>query len=257
MAQSKVPQVSEADIGKMEAFVRGVVADAGAKGVVIGLSGGLDSAIVTKICADAIGAEKVLNIFMPCGTTPGGDYDATEALSDLWGTEYLCLDIQPAVDALSAVLPDGQSNLDRGNVAARCRMAVLFNYARVRGYLVVGTSNRSEMMTGYFTKFGDNACDMQLISGYYKTQVRELARMAGVPEDIVSKPPSAGFWEGQTDEDEIGMPYSDLDSILVCIEEGMDEAEVSSVTGIPAEKVGRIFSMVRSTGHKRSPPLHP
>ncbi|MFT0899013.1 NAD+ synthase [Candidatus Methanoprimaticola sp. MG2] len=254
----KIPQITNEDAEGLIGFIKSTVESAGCKGVVVGLSGGVDSATVTKLCADAIGAENVLNVFMPSRVTPVEDYKTTSELSTLWGTEYKVVDVQPAVDALAAVLLSGRETpLERGNISARCRMIVLYNLAKKRNYLVVGTSNQSELMMGYFTKFGDGACDMTPMANLYKTEVRQLARIIGVPEPIIAKPPSAGLWEGQTDESEMGIRYEDLDGILYDLEQDRSDSQIAVDTGLPIEEIDRIRRQVKSMEHKRLPAIRP
>ena len=258
MTEVKIPNITADDVNDLKRFIKDSVAKARAKGVVIGLSGGIDSAVVTKLCADALGPENVLNVFMPSRVTPVEDYKTTMELSNLWGTEYRVVDVQPAVDALVAVLlSDAETPLERGNISARCRMIVLYNMAKKRQYLVMGTSNQSEIMMGYFTKFGDGACDVTPLANMYKTEVRQIAALIGVPEDIITKPPSAGLWEGQTDEKEMGIRYEDLDSILYEMEQDKTDSQIASDTGLPKEKVSEIRRQVELMEHKRLPAVRP
>ena len=258
MSGTSLPDITAEDVETLRAFIRRSVAETGANGVVIGLSGGIDSAVVTKICADALGPERVLNIFMPSRETPAEDYKITQELSGSWGTDYRVVDIQPAVDSLAAVLLTGKETpLERGNISARCRMIVLYNFAKKMGRLVVGTSNQSEIMMGYFTKFGDGACDITLLANMYKTEVRQIARMIDVPESIIARPPSAGLWEGQTDESEMGIKYDCLDQILYRMEGDMSDQEIATEVGIEKSKVAEIRAQVRSMEHKRLQPRRP
>ena len=236
-------------------FLRDIMADTGCKGFVIGLSGGIDSAVVTKLAADAVGGDKILNIFMPVDSTPKDDYDITESMSRMWGTKLKVMNIQSAVDTFVKITGT-EDRMDIGNIAARSRAIVLFNEARRNGYIVLGTSNRSELMMGYFTKFGDGACDAMPISGLFKTQVRELAREIGIPEEVILKPPSAGLWEGQTDEGDMQITYDDLDRILMAMDEGKDPASLVSDT-MTIEDVQRVVRRVSSMVHKTSPPYRP
>ena len=253
-----VPTVTQDDVDELIAFIRSTLEKTGCKGVVIGLSGGLDSAVVTKLCVDALGPDKVLNIFMPSGVTISDDYIQTKDLSKLWGTEYRIMDIQPAVDSLQSVLlSKEEAPLDRGNISARCRMIVLYNQARKRNFLVMGTSNQSELMMGYFTKFGDGACDVTPLANMYKTQVRELAKLIGVPGEFIIKPPSAGFWAGQTDEEEMQITYDELDKILYGFEQEAGDKEISAFSGVSLEKVQDIRTRVAAAAHKRLPPIRP
>ena len=253
-----IPTVTQDDADGLVSFIRETMERTGCKGVVIGLSGGLDSAVVTKLCVDALGPEKVLNIFMPSRVTVSEDYVVTKDLSKKWGTEYRIMDIQPAVDSLqSVVLSQEEAPLDRGNISARCRMIVLYNQARKRNYLVMGTSNQSELMMGYFTKYGDGACDVTPLANMYKTQVRELAKLIGVPGEFIIKPPSAGFWAGQTDEGEMGITYESLDHVLHAIENGWTDADISADVGVDVAQVAEIRARVKAMAHKRVPAARP
>ena len=253
-----VPTVTQDDVDELIDFIRSTLERTGCKGVVIGLSGGLDSAVVTKLCVDALGPDKVLNIFMPSGVTISDDYILTKDLSKLWGTEYRIMDIQPAVDSLQSVLlSKEEAPLDRGNISARCRMIVLYNQARKRNFLVMGTSNQSELMMGYFTKFGDGACDVTPLANMYKTQVRELAKLIGVPGEFIIKPPSAGFWAGQTDEEEMQITYDELDKILYGFEQEAGDKEISAFSGVSMEKIQDIRTRVAAAAHKRLHPIRP
>ena len=258
MTEVRIPNITAEDVESLKGFIRDSVARANAKGVVIGLSGGIDSAVVTKLCADAIGSENVLNVFMPTRVTSPEDYKVTAELSSKWGTEFRVVDVQPAVDALVAVLlSDAETPLERGNISARCRMIVLYNMAKKRQYLVMGTSNQSEIMMGYFTKFGDGACDVTPLANMYKTEVRQIAALIGVPEEIIVKPPSAGLWEGQTDEKEMGIKYEDLDAILYEMEQDKTDSQIAADTGLPKEKVTEIRRQVQLMEHKRLPAIRP
>ena len=254
----KIPQITEEDVADLTGFIRSTIQRIGCKGVVVGLSGGVDSATVTKLCVDALGPEKVLNVFMPSRVTPAEDYKTTSELSSIWGTEYRVVDVQPAVDALAAVLLSGRETpLERGNISARCRMIVLYNLAKKRDYIVMGTSNQSELMMGYFTKFGDGACDVTPLANMYKTEVRQIARIIGVPEPIIAKPPSAGLWEGQTDESEMGITYENLDGILYDMEQDRTDPQIAADTGLPLSEIERIRKQVVSMEHKRLPAARP
>lgn len=256
MTMESIPKIDSNDVRRIEDFIRSVADASGCSGVVIGLSGGLDSAVVTKLCVDALGNDKVLNIFMPSGAASDDDLIAAKELSTLCGTELKVISVQPAVESFLSVL-SSDGDMDRGNISSRCRMIILYNIARRNNLLVMGTSNKSELMMGYFTKYGDGGCDVVPIADLYKTQVRELARMIGVPESFIMKPPSAGFWAGQTDEDEMHITYSELDRILFGLEKGMGEAEIADYAGVTLDKVSEIISTVRKTAHKRTMPVRP
>ncbi len=258
MAGVSIPNITAEDVQGILDFIRETVKKIGCEGVVIGISGGIDSAVVTKLCADAIGPDKVLNVFMPSRVTPAEDYKTTAELCSMFGTEYKVIDIQPAVDALMAVLLSGKETpLERGNVSARCRMIVLYNLAKKRNSIVMGTSNQSELMMGYFTKFGDGACDVTPLANMYKTEVRQIAAMIGIPNAIIAKPPSAGLWEGQTDESDMGIKYADLDRILYSMEQDRTDAQIEADTGISKDVVAGIRAQVESMEHKRLQPIRP
>jgi len=258
MSEVAIPNITQDDVSNLEKFIKDTIAKTNAKGVVIGLSGGIDSAVVTKLCADALGPKNVLNVFMPSRVTPAEDYKTTAELASMWGTEFRVVDVGPAVDALAAILlSDAETPLERGNISARCRMIVLYNLAKKRQYLVVGTSNQSEIMMGYFTKFGDGACDVTLLANMYKTEVRQIAKLIGVPQPIIDKPPSAGLWEGQTDESEMGIRYEDLDKILYEMEQDRTDSQIAADTGLSKDQVSNIRRQVGLMEHKRLPAFRP
>ena len=253
-----LPKVTEKDVEELIGFIRDAIKATGCGGVVMGLSGGIDSAVVAKLCVEAIGADNVLCVFMPSRVTAADDYRITSDLCAEWGIEYRILDVQPAVDSLSAILTTSTDTpLDRGNIAARCRMIVLYNLAKKYGRVVLGTSNESEIMMGYFTKFGDGACDITPLSGMYKTHVRQIAGILGIPEEIIKRPPTAGLWVGQTDEDDMGISYDALDVILYSMELERSDTEIAKATGVPVEKISDIRNTIEKSEHKRMPPIHP
>lgn len=238
-------------------FISTSVRESKAKGVVVGLSGGMDSAVVSLLCAKAIGPEKVLNLFMPTEATPDGDEEDVRALCKEFGMELKVVDISSVVAELSRALPDSKERHLMGNAMARARMIVLFHHAKLLERVVMGTSNKSELLVGYFTKFGDGGADFCPIGDLYKTEVRELAKALKVPRRIIDKVPSAGLWEGQTDEGEMGITYDDLDQVLIGIELNLSSEDISSRTGIPLEKVERVWAMHKRSVHKRKMPLIP
>ncbi len=237
-------------------FIRRKVDEAGAKGVVLGLSGGVDSALVAKLCAMALGKERVKALIMPTADSDPTDRELAVRFAGEVGMEYEVLDITPAVDALKSMLGAADKKAV-GNIKARVRMIALYHMAAGENRVVMGTGNKSELLTGYFTKFGDGGSDFAPIGDLYKTQVWELSRQVGVPDYIVSRKPSAGLWEGQTDEDELGMDYKTLDTVLHGIELLKTCDEISEETGIPPEVVRRVDRMVKKSVHKRKTPLIP
>ncbi|MBN2331308.1 MAG: NAD+ synthase [Candidatus Aenigmarchaeota archaeon] len=225
-------------------WLKGKVEEAGAKGAVIGLSGGVDSSLVAALAKKALG-ENVIGVIMPCGSA---DQDADHAmeLAEGFGIRTEFVDIKPIFDRLRQSLPPGQG-IAEANLKPRLRMVTLYYFANLNNYLVLGTGNKSELMVGYYTKYGDGGVDLLPIAGLYKSEVREMARMIGVPEGIIAKPPSAGLWHGQTDEGEIGMSYDELDETLKAIER-------HETGGIDPARLEKVSKMLKKTGHKREMP---
>lgn len=243
-------------------FIHRKVDEAGANGVVLGLSGGVDSALVATLCRLAIGAERVKAVIMPTSDSDPKDRELAVRFAEESGIEYQEVDITPAVNALKEMLMPDYSGTEAekkalGNIKARVRMTVLFHIAGTEGRLVMGTGNKSELLTGYFTKFGDGGSDFAPIGDLYKTQVWELSKHLGVPEYIVSRKPTAGLWPGQTDEEEMGMDYGTLDTILQGIEMLKTCGEIAEENNLPVELVRRVDGMVKKTVHKRKMPLIP
>ncbi|MDQ3549299.1 MAG: NAD+ synthase [Chloroflexota bacterium] len=223
------------------------VRGAGLNGAVVALSGGIDSAVVSGLCVRALGSEHVLGIIIPIHSNPD---DAThgEDTARAWGIEHRTIDLSGTYDALNKALPPG-SDLAYANIKPRLRMIALYHHANTLGRMVIGTGNRSELMAGYYTKYGDGGTDLLPIAGLYKWQVRELARDIGVPQAIIDKPPSAGLWIGQTDEQEMGITYADLDRTLAAIDAGVEST-------IEAPLIERVQAMIRASEHKRHlPPI--
>lgn len=251
-------RIDRADADALTDFIRKTAAATGVRGAVVGISGGIDSAVVVKLCADALGPGNVTAVFMPAANTPRTDYRQTKAMCELWGVGYEVVDIQPAVDAFTEmILEDGDDPLQKGNMMARCRMIVLYDRARRSGSLVYGTTNRSELLMGYMTKFGDGAEDVTPMYDLYKTQVWEIASIIGVPEEIIDKVPTAGLWEGQTDEGEMGISYRVLDKALNVMEQGADDQEMAAVAHIAPEKAAEVRAQVSRAEHKSGPSIRP
>lgn len=189
------------------------VGAAEARGAVVGLSGGIDSALVLALCTRAFG-EATCGVIMPCHSGPD-DAESARLAARTFGVTPVEVDLGPAYDALLAALPkESGEGLWSANLKPRLRMATLYAIAGQRGRLVVGTGNRSELYLGYFTKYGDGGVDLLPLAEFTKHEVRALARQAGVPEAIIARAPSAGLWEGQTDEGEMGFTYAELDAFL-------------------------------------------
>jgi len=181
-------------------------------GAVIGLSGGLDSTVVAYLTVKAIGKDKVYCLLMPYGNQSISD---AEEIANLLGIKYKIINIKPIVDTFQRVADFYKDKITSGNLMARIRMCLLYGVANKQKRIVIGTGNKTEIEIGYFTKYGDGGVDIEPIGDLYKTEVKKLAKYLGVPEKIIKKKPSAGLWEGQTDEEEIGIDYNALDSVLM------------------------------------------
>jgi len=230
---------------KIVSWLRDYAAGAGARGYVVGLSGGIDSACTAVLCQQAMG-DNVLGVLMPCHSTTQ-DAEMACLLADAFGIQKVTVALEPVYDALVAELPPGTSQLARANIKPRLRMSALYALAQTHGYLVAGTGNKSELDVGYFTKYGDGGVDLEPLGALYKVHVRQLARELGIPQPIIDRPPSAGLWEGQTDEGEMGITYDALDTTLAAIESGETE-------NLDPALLARVQQMIATSTHKRTVP---
>ena len=244
-------------------FVRGQLRQAGWERAVVGLSGGIDSALVAYLVAEAIGPERLRCVLMPySSSSPASRADAETVVADL-GCASEVVEISPMVDGFfgtgevaGAAGPEGlaASPLRRGNFAARMRMAVLYDRSVTWGGLVVGTGNKTESLIGYTTLFGDSACAFNPIGDLYKSQVRQVAAAIGVPEQVIRKAPSADLWPGQTDEAEAGFSYPELDRLLFWRIDKRRSVEEVVALGFDAALVERVDRMVATSEFKRQVP---
>lgn len=234
-------------------FIRRGCASAGRRRAVLGLSGGLDSAVVCYLAAEALGPENVLAVTMPYATSsPASLADALEVVART-GVQRQHVDITPFVDPLFAALPD-MDRRRKGNAMARARMIVLYDRSEAFQGLVLGTGNKTEILLGYSTLYGDSACALAPIGDLYKTQVRQLAAALNVPESILAKPPTADLWPGQTDEDDLGLTYAEADAILhLLFDARLSPAQVQN-RGYREEAVRRVCDLVRKNRFKRRLP---
>jgi len=234
-------------------FIRGQLRQAGFERTVLGLSGGIDSALVAFLTAEAIGADRLLCVLMPYRTSsPSSREDAEEVVRQL-GCASEVVDISPMVDGFYGEATDA-SALRRGNFMARMRMAALYDRSVTWGGLVVGTGNKTESLIGYTTVYGDSACAFNPIGDLYKSQVRQVAAAIGVPDRIIRKAPSADLWPGQTDESEAGFSYPELDRLLFWrIDKRRSIDEVVGL-GFAREMVERVDRMVAAAEFKRQVP---
>ncbi|WP_010479962.1 NAD+ synthase [Thermococcus zilligii] len=243
-------------IEKIVSFIRGKVDEAGVDGVVIGISGGIDSATVAYLAARALGKERVLGLAMPY--YENRDVEDARLVCESLGIECRVINIKPIVDSFIQGLGFEPDRKSMGNIMARTRMVLLYAHANQMNRLVLGTSNRSEFLTGYFTKWGDGASDYAPLINLYKTEVWEIAKLLGVPRRIIEKKPTAGLWEGQTDEDELGISYRLLDEILWrLVDLKMPKNKIAEELGIGIERVEHVERLVKSSEHKRHLPPGP
>jgi len=240
-------------------FIRRVVENSGASGVVLGLSGGVDSSLTAVLCVKALGREKVLGVLMPTNFTPREDVEDALELAETLGIRVETVNIDEISEAFFKCLKvdrsDPKARIPMANIRARIRMIILYYYANLRNYLVAGTGDRSESLIGYFTKYGDGGVDFMPICHLYKTQVRELARHLGVPERIAYKPSSPQLYPGHKATDEIPIDYGKLDLILAGLFDlKMEPEEVSRAVEVPLEVVEEVLRRFRKTMHKRTLP---
>ncbi|NWF71018.1 MAG: NAD+ synthase [Chloroflexi bacterium] len=234
-------------------FIRDQIHKAGMTRAVIGLSGGIDSALSAYLAAEALGPANVLAVRMPYKTSSTDSLTDADAVIQTLGLQALTVNISGMADALIDQFPD-MSNLRKGNIMARLRMTVLYDQSASWGGLVVGTSNKTEFLLGYSTIYGDSGVALQPIGDLYKTQVRELARALQVPDPIIAKPPSADLWVGQTDEGELGFTYEEVDQALyLLVDERYTAAEVVA-EGFDRRFVEDVWRRVKINHYKRTMP---
>jgi NAD+ synthase len=236
-------------------FICNVVEKAKVDGVVLGLSGGLDSAVTAALCVEALGRDRVMLLLLPDEeVTPTKDSEDAQNLARRLNARFRMIEINPIYTAYTNINPihDEEEKIACGNLRARIRMNLLYYYGNARNLLVVGTGDKSEILIGYFTKWGDGASDLRPIGNLYKTQVRSLAVHLGLPEEIVSKPSSPGLLKGQLAEKEIGMKYNLLDLILLgVVDLKMKREKIARELNIPVTFVDKVRSMVKKSKHKR------
>lgn len=239
-------------------FVQNKVSEANADGLVVGLSGGIDSTLAAFLACEAVGKDNVFGIVMPSTTTPTEDKLHGTAIAQLLGINYKEIAIDSILNEFLSVTQLEEDKLSIGNLKARIRMSIIYFYANSKNYLVSGTGNKSEILIGYFTKHGDGACDIEPIGDLYKTDVYQLAKYLEIPQEIIDKPPRAGLWNNQTDEDEIGMTYELLDKILYRnLEKDIDANSIADELDIEVNDVNDIINRVYRNKHKSTVPESP
>ena len=244
---------------RIVSFIAEVVDDAGADGAVLGLSGGIDSTLTAHLAVEALGTDGLHGLTMPSAVNdPEVMIDAERVAHDL-GIEYDVVEIGPMADAFFDAFPEAATDRTaKGNVFVRTRAVCNYFVANAENRVVLGTGNRAEAMTGYYTKYGDQAVDCNPIGNLYKQQVRQLAAHVGVPRDLVMQEPTAGMWEGQTDAEELGLDYDAVDAILaVHVDGGLSRDATARELDVPGEAVDRVADLHERSAHKRSMPPAP
>jgi NAD+ synthase len=236
-------------------FIKTELNRVGFKKTLMGISGGIDSALSLYLSAKALGPENVLAIRMPYKTSAADTLEDAQLMIDDLGVQSMTIEITDMVDPLINRSED-MGQVRAGNIMARMRMIVLYDQSVAFNGLVMGTSNKTEMLLGYSTIFGDSAAALQPIGDLYKTQVRQLAKSVGVPEKVIQKAPSADLWQGQTDEGELGFSYADVDQLLYLLVDQRYRPETCVAEGFEQSFVDRVLRMVRQNHFKRvMPPI--
>jgi len=238
----------------LKTFLRDEIRKIGIEHAVLGLSGGIDSALSCYLAAQAIGAHNVYAVRMPYKSSSQDSLDHAQLVIDALGVHSETVDITGMADSLIEHTPD-ISNLRKGNIMARARMIVLYDRSAAYRALVIGTSNKTELLLGYGTLFGDMASAVNPLGDLYKTQIRQLAQAIGVPQPIIDKPPSADLWTGQTDEAEMGLTYSEVDKLLFLLVDERYSPEEAIEAGFDRLFVDRVMRMIKTSHFKRRPPI--
>jgi len=234
-------------------FITDQIQKVGAKGAVLGLSGGIDSALSAYLSAKALGAQNVLAVRMPYKTSSQASLTDADLVIEALGIRHITVPITDMADALIGQFPD-MNNLRKGNIMARARMIVLYDQSAAHGLLPMGTSNKTEFLLGYSTLYGDSGVAMHPIADLYKYQVRQLARAMDIPQPVIDKAPSADLWEGQTDEGELGFTYNDVDQVLYLLVDARYTVDEVIDEGFDRTFVEKVWKRVKANHYKRTMP---
>ena len=254
MNQDIINEIIEKDYAqitkKIEEFLQNQVKESNSEGLVLGLSGGIDSSVIATLCSRAL-KDKTLALIMPdTDISPNSETEDALKLVDKLGIEYKLIDINPIIKEYSKYVEPNE--WAEGNLRARVRANILYYYANSKNYLVLGSSDKSEWLIGYFTKFGDGASDLVPIISLYKLQVRKIAEYLGVPQEIIAKKSSPHLWKEHLAEKEIGISYEEVDSILYCImDKKMSVEDTAKKCNIEKESIEKILKLNKNSEHKR------
>lgn len=241
-------------VAAITSFMREYFSNAGFTRAVIGLSGGIDSAVAAVLASRALGSENLKALLLPYEKSSKESQLFARKIATQLKIDWELIDISPPVKAYYGKIKESELQpLRLGNFLARIRMCILFDRASENNALVIGTGNKSELMTGYCTQYGDNACSLEPIGHLYKTQIFALAKFLGVPAEIINQNPSADLWEGQTDEEEMGISYKELDEILVLLESGKSEKYIEN-KGHQKLQIAKVKQMIEKSHFKRKMP---
>ncbi len=243
---------------RIHEFILHMVEKTGLNGVIVNVSGGIDSAVSVHLAVQALGPERVTAITIPeRDVTP--ERDITDVMLHCKQLNLTCntVEITSILHVMRDIMPryDVTDRITCGNIRSRLRMMIAYHHANVEHKLVMGTSNKTELLTGFFTKFGDGGVDFMPLGDLWKYNIKQLARYLEIPENIIKKAPSPGFYEGHTDEEELGMSYDNIDLILYSYERGFTIKEISGDLSISSSEVTRILNRVKANQHKLANPL--
>lgn len=241
-------------ITQIRRFITGKLNQSGLNGFVVGLSGGIDSAVSSALAVKAVGSEKVLGLMLPYKSSSRESITDAQRMEDFLKIETRKVDISPMIDSYFGDIGD-DLKLRAGNKMARERMSILFDISQETGRMVLGTGNRTEICLGYTTWYGDSACSLNPLGELYKCEIREIATELGIPQELIDKAPSADLWEGQTDEQEIGVTYDNIDGLLkLIIDQGISSMSKLQEAGFDQTDISRVISLINRYSYKRKLP---